>query len=153
MAHKGETFFTSLGCMDGRAQKPIARLGRRLTGAKYPDTVTEAGTVGQLAKDQVDPQLEANLKHKIVDVSIGKHHSRGVIVSGHQECAGNPVDDQQHVNDVKLAATRVRGMVGEEVPVYGAFVHRRRVFPGWKAEVVDPQATKPKRRLPFIGRN
>jgi Putative carbonic anhydrase len=139
MAHKGESFFTSIGCMDGRVQKPVARLGRKLTRAKYPDTVTEAGIVGQLAQEQVDPLLEASLQQKVVGVSVGKHHSRGIIVSGHPECAGHPVDDQQHVRDVILATTRVREMVGEEPPVYGAFVRRRRVLPGWKAEVINPQ--------------
>ncbi len=99
MSNVGDTFFTSVGCMDGRVQAPVAQLGRDKFGAKYPDTITEAGIVRAIANN---PKLEfiKNLKFKL-SVSIEKHHSKGIIVSGHEECAGNPVSEEQHKQDIK----------------------------------------------------
>ncbi len=123
MAHLNETFFTSVGCMDGRVQKVIADFGREKFGADYPDTITEAGLVGLLSKEKVDSTLLNLIRFKVVDVSIGKHHARGVIVHGHAECAGNPVDDDKQKDDIRKSVTLLKSLVNS-VPVLGVFVHR-----------------------------
>jgi hypothetical protein len=123
MSHSDETFFTAVGCMDGRVQEVVAAFGREKFGAKYPDTVTEAGLVGQLAKDIVDQNLHDALQFKVVTVSIGKHHAGGVVVHGHAECAGNPVDDEKQKEDIRKSVTVIKSLVGE-IPVVGVFVHR-----------------------------
>ena len=123
MAHLDETFFTSVGCMDGRVQRVIADFGREKFGSEFPDTITEAGLVGLLAKEKVDASLLNLIRFKIVDVSISKHHARGVIVHGHAECAGNPVDDMQQRDDIRRSVIQVKTLVGS-VPVVGVFVHR-----------------------------
>lgn len=123
MAHTDETFFTAVGCMDGRVQKVIADFGSEKFGAAFPDTVTEAGLVGLLAKENIDTTLLNLLRFKVVDVSIGKHHSIGVIVHGHAECAGNPVDDEKQKDDIRRSVTALTTLVGS-VPILGVFVHR-----------------------------
>lgn len=129
-----ETFFTAVGCMDGRVQDVVAKFGEEKFHAKYPDTITEAGLVGKL------PLQEQNLldavKFKVVDVSIGKHHSAGVVVHGHAECAGNPVDDKKHKEHIKHSVRAIKAIVGD-VPVVGVFVQRSKKNPSeWVAEEV-----------------
>jgi hypothetical protein len=136
MSQANETFFTTVGCMDGRVQEPVARFGREKFGAQYPDTITEAGLVGRLSKDVVDPVLKEKIRKKIVDVSMGKHHSRGIIVHGHQECAGNPVEDAKHLDDIRRSTDFVKQLVGD-IPVIGVWVKRGEN--GWVTEEI-PQS-------------
>ena len=130
MSDATETFFTSVGCMDGRVQDPVAELGRQKFGVQFADTITEAGLVGKLAADEIDPDLKESLRHKIADVSAGKHHSKGIIVHGHQECAGNPVDDTTHKQNILKAADVIRSIV-QNTPVIPVFVIRQ--SGAWKA--------------------
>ncbi|MBI4097487.1 MAG: hypothetical protein HY426_00430 [Candidatus Levybacteria bacterium] len=122
MSGAGETFFTSIGCMDGRVQDPIAEFGRRKFGVRYADTITEAGLVGQLGKDNVDPALVEAIKKKLL-ISIEKHHSKGVIVHGHQDCAAsNAVDDEKHKEDILKTAEIIKSFVPQGTEVVPVFV-------------------------------
>lgn len=118
MLDLNETFFTSIGCMDGRAQKPVTGYGKKRYGVLYADTITEAGLVGLLANNPPSEIVES-LKKKVL-ISVEKHHSKGIVVHGHQECAGNPVGDNQHREETKKTAETIRGFVsGVEVkPVF-----------------------------------
>lgn len=133
MSRKSETFFTSVGCMDGRVQKPVLDFGQQKFGAEFVDTITEAGLVGQLSGESVDPQLAESLKTKI-GISIEKHHSRGIIVHGHQECAGNPVADNVQRNDIRKSLEVVGMLAGKSIPIVGVFVKREGDL--WVAEQV-----------------
>lgn len=133
MADFEETFFTSVGCMDGRVQEPVAKFGRSKFGVKFADTITEAGLVGKLAADNIDQNLIDALKFKIVDISIGKHHSKGIIVHGHQECAGNPIDDETHKEQILKAAEIIRSMA-PNTQVVPVFVVRQEG--AWKATLL-----------------
>lgn len=125
MSDASETFFTSVGCMDGRVQDTVAEFGRTKFGAQFADTITEAGLVGKLVAEGVDPSLKESLRFKIVDVSAGKHHSRGILVHGHQDCAGNPVLDEKHKEDVLKTAEIIRSFVPPKTPVIPVFVVRQ----------------------------
>lgn len=109
MSDLSETFFTSIGCMDGRVQKAVSEFGQSRFEALYPDTITEAGLVGLLSNNPSIELLEA-LKMKVL-ISVLKHHSKGILVHGHQECAGNPVDDQTHKGDVLKSTEVIKEMV------------------------------------------
>ena len=123
MARIIETFFTSVGCMDGRVQRVVERFGQKRFGAKYADAITDAGIVGILSEDHLDNKFLDSLRFRIVTVSIRKHKSLGVIVHGHAECAGNPVSDEEQVDDIRRSVSLVKKMVGA-VPVIGVFVKR-----------------------------
>lgn len=122
MSHIDETFFTRVGCMDGRVQIPLRIFGQEKFDAEYPDTITEAGKVGILAHNP-SAEFLAQLKNKL-DISIDKHNSKGVVVHGHQECAGNPVDDNIHREDVRKSVQVIKQMINNKVPVLGVFVKR-----------------------------
>lgn len=132
MLQAGETFFTVVGCMDGRIQDVVARFGRKKFETKYPDTITEAGIVGIIANNP-SPEFVENLKSKLL-VSIEKHNSKGILVDGHQECAGNPVFDAQHKEDIKKSVEFVRNLIENKVPVIGVFVVRE--GNNWEVEEV-----------------
>ena len=104
MSDLSETFFTSVGCMDGRVQEPVAGYGKKRYGVLYPDTITEAGLVGLLA-DNPSKELLDSIKKKVL-ISVEKHHSKGIVVHGHQDCAGNQVEDELHKEDVLAAAKK-----------------------------------------------
>jgi carbonic anhydrase len=128
MSHVGETFFTSVGCMDGRVQEPILAFGQKRFRVKYADTITEAGLVGLLAKDNVDPVLLSSIKKKIL-ISLEKHHSKGIVVHGHQECAGNPVEDEQHKKDTLKAAKTIGTLISDNTQIISVFVNKNES--GW----------------------
>ena len=132
MSHTGETFFTSVGCMDGRVQEPISLYGQKKFGVKYADTITEAGLVGLLAEDDVNQTLLDSIKNKIL-ISLEKHHSKGIVVEGHQECAGNPVKDDMHKKDVLKAVKTIGALVQRDIPIVPVFVTRS-ANSGWIVE-------------------
>lgn len=136
MPKAGETFFTSIGCMDGRVHDPIGHFGQRKFGAKYPDTVTEAGLVGLLAKENLEQALIASIKKKIL-ISLEKHHSKGIIIHGHEECAGNQVDGNKHKDDIRKSVEVIKSFINPSVPVVGIFVKRSSQNPSkWEVEEV-----------------
>ncbi len=120
MSDSHGTFFTGVGCMDGRVQKVIADFGKEKFNAEYPDTITEAGLVGKLAVEEDGSLLFESIKQKIL-ISLEKHHSRGIVVHGHEECAGNPVSEEQHLEDINKTCEQIKKMVPEGtqiIPVY-----------------------------------
>lgn len=134
MSQQNETFFTTIGCMDGRVQEPVAEFGRRRFGVEYPDTITEAGLVGRLAQEELDQGLLDSIKNKL-EISLEKHHSKGIIVHGHQECAGNPVEDDKHKDDIRKSVKVIKSFVNSSIPVVGVFVKRSESNPDvWKVE-------------------
>lgn len=116
-----ETFFTSIGCMDGRVQEPIAEYGLQNFDAIYPDTITDAGLVAQLSNSKSGDDYYEEIKKKLL-ISVEKHKSLGILVHGHQQCAGNPVDDSQHKKDILGASEKVKEMLKNRVvmvlPIY-----------------------------------
>lgn len=124
MSRNGETFFTSIGCMDGRAQEPVLHFGQKRFGAMFADTITEAGLVGLLSKKPIDKYLLQSLKKKIL-ISLEKHHSKGIIVHGHEDCAGNSVSDEQHKKDVLKAAKTIGELIQKNTQIIPVFVKRR----------------------------
>lgn len=123
MSQTGETFFTSIGCMDGRSECAVAKWGRKKFGVRFADAITEAGLVGLLAKDNISQYLLDSLKKKVL-ISIEKHHSKDVVVSGHEDCAGNPVDDIMHKKDVLKAARIIKELIRKDIQTIPVFVER-----------------------------
>lgn len=123
MSKQDETFFTAVGCMDGRAQEVVAEFGRQKFGGEFPDTITEPGLVGKLAQENIDQALLDSIKNKL-DISLEKHHSKGIVVHGHQECAGNPVEDDKHKDDIRKSVEKIGSLIDSYVSVVGVFVKR-----------------------------
>lgn len=89
-------FATSVSCMDGRIQIPLTNWIKENFSVDYVDTITEPG-IDKLVADNTD--LES-IKIK-VKISINKHESELIVVSGHYDCAGNPVSNEEHITQIK----------------------------------------------------
>ena len=134
MSKAEESFFTTVGCMDGRVQEVVAEFGRNKFGAQFADTITEAGLAGLLSKDAIDERLLESLREKLL-ISLEKHHSKGIVVHGHQECAGNSVEDEKHKDDIRRSVQAIQSLINSSVPVVGVFVKRSPSDPSvWEVE-------------------
>ncbi len=135
MLNDGETFFTTIGCMDGRCQEAVAEFGRKKFDAQYPDTITDAGLVGILANNPSEAFL-SSLKNKIT-ISLKKHYSRGILIDGHSECTGDPVDDTIQKDQIRKAIPLIQSLINASVPVIGVFVKRCHDDPSqWEVEEI-----------------
>ena len=121
----GDSFATSLCCIDGRIQAPLSEWIRERSGADYVDTVTEPGVDKRLSGDAAVAEA---LRKKAV-ISVKAHGSRTIVVSGHADCAGNPVPDDVHRRQIAECVRVVRSW-GTGAEVVGVFVDsERRVAP------------------------
>jgi len=89
-------FATSVSCMDGRIQIPLNKWIKENYSADYVDTITEPGV------DKNITDVIESIKTK-VGISINAHKSKLVVVSGHYDCAANPVSDEEHIAQIKNA--------------------------------------------------
>ena len=89
-------FGTSISCMDGRIQIPLSNWIKKNYSVDYVDTITEPGVDKKIAAGL---DLES-IKTK-VDISVNAHKSKLIVVSGHYDCAANPVSDEEHIALVK----------------------------------------------------
>jgi hypothetical protein len=89
-------FATSVSCIDGRIQTPLAKWIIENYSVDYVDTITEPGVDKTVAEHF---ELES-LKTK-VDISINAHKSDLVVLSGHYDCAANQVSNEKHIELIK----------------------------------------------------
>ncbi len=130
-----ETFFTRVGCMDGRVQLPVSSFGKQKFNASYPDSISDAGEVGILAHNP-SPEVLKTLIHEL-EVSINNHHSKGIVVHGHSECAGNPVTDDLQKKHILRSVELIKELIKSQIPVVGVFVTRSKTNPEeWVVEEI-----------------
>lgn len=123
-------FATSVTCMDGRIQEPLRMWITERFGPHHVDTVTQPGIDGILAGST--HLGDTGLARRMTAISVNAHNSRIVVVSGHHDCAGNPVDREQHIRDIKDAIKTVESWEGmDEVKTIGVWVNEN-----WEAEQV-----------------
>ncbi|MFC1515486.1 carbonic anhydrase [Thermodesulfobacteriota bacterium] len=96
-------FCTAINCMDGRTQLPVINFLKDRFNAQYVDVVTEPGTNLILGK-QTDRRLVESIFNR-VDISLNHHHSKGLAVVGHYDCAGNPAEKSEQISHLKDAVT------------------------------------------------
>jgi carbonic anhydrase len=89
-------FATSIGCMDGRIQIPLSDWIKKNHSVDYVDTITEPGVEKKIT-EKIDIE---QIKSK-TEISIFKHKSDLIVVSGHHDCAGNPVSKEEHIKQIR----------------------------------------------------
>lgn len=112
-------FVTAINCMDGRVQLPVIDWMKKHTTADFVDMITEAGPNKILAENN-DSGLIQNLK-KRVEISVRKHASAQIAIIGHFDCAGNPVDKETQLEQIKTAVQTIQSW-GFQIPVIGLWV-------------------------------
>jgi hypothetical protein len=122
-----DTFATAINCMDGRTQDPATAFMREKTNVAFVDTITGPGMVKKVVDASRGDTQELDRVRTALYVSLQKHASQGVGVFAHQECAGNPVADEQQIEELHVAGTFIRSLAEEvhiTVPVWGVFVYK-----------------------------
>ena len=113
------TFFTAINCMDGRVQLPVIKYIQEKFNTPYVDMITEPGPILYLS-EHTEHQL-ANSIFDRVDFSISKHNPKGIVITGHYDCLGNPTTE-----DVQKLQIRKSKAILEyrypELPIYGLWL-------------------------------
>ena len=112
------SFAVAVTCIDGRIQAAVADAVRRSHQVDQVDMVTVPGADGVLR----EPGPARDHVRSAVQVSVDAHASAVAVVAGHTDCAGHPVDEQQHTADVAVAVDWLRGEFPSLI-VVGAVVH------------------------------
>jgi carbonic anhydrase len=126
MAHG--SFATVITCMDGRVQEPVSKWMKEEFGVDYVDTITAAGPDRLLAIQ--NPRVAPNIRER-VGISVEKHGSKVVACIAHDDCAGNPVSKDKHLEHL-AAALRVIESWGWSVRLLGLWVNEE-----WQVEVIS----------------
>jgi carbonic anhydrase len=100
------TFCTAINCMDGRVQVPVITYLQERFDAAHVDIISEPGPNRLLATTPEPGTVESILKR--VSISVEKHHSKGIAVIGHHDCAGNPASEQEQRLHTKEAVMMLR---------------------------------------------
>jgi carbonic anhydrase len=99
-------FATAVNCIDGRVQAPVTGYIKKKFGAKYVDMITLPGP-NKVLSDNTDRSAVRSIKESI-NISINSHGSKLVAVTGHYDCAGNPVDKEEQINHITDAVREIR---------------------------------------------
>jgi len=94
-------FATAISCMDGRVQEPISKYIKEKFGVDYVDTITEPGPNKILA--EVAPAAKIESIRQRIEISLNKHKSNLIVISGHYDCAGNPVQMETQIKQIGQA--------------------------------------------------
>lgn len=113
----GSGFATSICCIDGRVQAPLAEWTRARSGAAHVDTVTEPGVDKFMSEDAAI----AEAVRKKASISVDAHGSPLIVISGHYDCAANPVPDDVHMRQV-AECVRVAKSWGTGAEIVGVWV-------------------------------
>ena len=62
----------------------------------FVDTITEPGVEKKITESIDVEQIKSK-----AEISIFKHKSDVIVVSGHHDCAGNPVSKEEHLAQIK----------------------------------------------------
>jgi carbonic anhydrase len=112
--------------MDGRVQLPVIEYLQSRFNVQYVDTITEAGPNLILAE-----QNNTALLHSILErlkISIEHHHSKGIAIVGHYDCAKNPASREDQIVHISNAIKFVR-QIYPDIEIIGLWVDENwRVF-------------------------
>jgi len=98
-------FASAINCMDGRSQLPVIQWMKREHAVDYVDSITEPGPVRILAEATDTATLESIRRR--LSISATRHGSSRVAIVAHADCAGNPVDKQTQLSQLRGAAATV----------------------------------------------
>jgi carbonic anhydrase len=122
-------FATAINCMDGRVQIPVIEWLKRKYSASYVDMITEPGPNKILAESKDDSVIET-IKRR-VEISVNKHASEIIAIVGHYDCAGNPVDRDTQIKQIR-SAIKIVGSWNFNVQIIGLWVDEN-----WKVHKIE----------------
>jgi hypothetical protein len=112
--------------MDGRIQQPIINYILKNYDVEFVDTITEPGP-NKILEELRNKNLLYSILSRI-NISIEKHRSRLIFISGHFDCAGNPVDEKIHKKQISKSVQYLESTY-PEIEVVGLWVNKN-----WQVE-------------------
>ena len=91
-------FGTSIQCMDGRIQEPLIKYVKEKYNIRYVDTITEPGPCKILSQN-LEISLIESVDRRVL-ISLEKHGSNIIYISGHHDCDGNPVSKETQIKQL-----------------------------------------------------
>jgi carbonic anhydrase len=116
------SFATAINCMDGRTQIPVIDYVLRKCKVDYVDMITEPGPIRVLAENSDKSTIES-IKRRVA-VSTGKHGSVHIVIVGHDDCAGNPVEKATQLKQI-LESIRTVRLWGFRAEILGLWIDDR----------------------------
>ncbi len=117
-------FGTLINCIDGRTQLPTIRWIKEKYSLDYVDNITEPGPDKLISEGKIEL-----LKSKI-NISIKLHGSNLIVVSGHHNCAGNPISKEEHLSQIRKSIGVIKSLE-MSVEVIGIWINDK-----WEIEPV-----------------
>ncbi|MFQ5586081.1 MAG: carbonic anhydrase, partial [Thermodesulfobacteriota bacterium] len=87
------SYCTAINCIDGRTQLPVISYLKQRFDVEYVDIISGPGPNLLLAKGEDSSAVDLLLKG--IQVSVDHHHSIGIAVVGHHDCAANPASREE----------------------------------------------------------
>ena len=85
--------------MDGRIQEPIIKYLKENYSISYVDAITEPGPCKILAENEDKVSVDSIMDR--IRISINRHGSKLIAISGHYDCAGNPCDEEVQKEQIR----------------------------------------------------
>jgi len=105
--------------MDGRIQKPLQKFLKEKYNTEYVDTITEPGPCKILAENDNKTLINSILER--IKISVTKHGSKLIAISGHYDCAGNPKDEQTQKDQIKKSINYLESIY-PDVKIIGLWI-------------------------------
>ena len=121
-------FAAAINCMDGRIQLPVIKFLKERYGAKYIDIITEPGPIKYL-DHQVNHAIIETIK-KRVKISVEMHGTKVIAITGHYDCAGNPVDKKTQLRQIEESVKTVKKW-GYDIKIIKLWINEK-----WEVEVL-----------------
>ena len=105
--------------MDGRVQLPVTKYIKDQFDVLYVDMITEASPILYLS-EQTNQKLADSIFDR-VNISVDKHKSKGIVITGHYDCAGNPALEEEQKTQIRKSKAILQYRY-PQLPVYGLWL-------------------------------
>jgi hypothetical protein len=112
-------FCTAINCIDGRTQIPVITYLQQRFNADNVDTVTEAAPNLILTSETEQAAIQSIFSR--VEISIRAHHSVGIAIVGHHDCAGNPAGREEQIAQI-ISARQILADKFSDIEIIGLWV-------------------------------
>lgn len=119
-------FATSISCMDGRIQIPVNTWIKKNYLVDFVDTITAPGVEKKISESSNVEQIKS-----MIEISIYKHKSSVIVISGHHDCAGNPVSKEEQVSQISKGIQNIKSW-NYDAQVIGIWINEN-----WEVEKIS----------------
>ena len=109
---------------------PVIRYLQKRFNVDYVDSITEAGPNLILSEDK--NSITARSIFNKLEISVNNHHSVGIAIAGHHDCAGNPAPRDKQIIHLNKAIKLLRQKY-ENMEIIGLWIDKN-----WEVYEIKP---------------